>query len=353
MQASAIRQITSLLIVFFMATAIACWLSRLAHAQNHDSAPRIIALGDMHGDFQVYEKLMQVAELMDLNGDWIGGDTVFVQTGDIPDRGPSTRRIIESLQRLEAQAPKSGGKVIALVGNHEAMNVVRNLRYVHPGEFAAFADEYSVRRRAREFLANWKTIAKEARGRDQDISPQSLVEQWLDETPLGKVEHERAWSPDGDFGAWVGRNKLVAKVDSYLFAHGGFSLEYSTRSLDDINEAGRAALARQDWSKDSILRDNLGPLWYRGNVRGRGDEEGFSRAVELEQILDTYGASHVIIGHTRNEAGIRSSLGGRLIQIDTGASVFYGGVPSYLRIENGQLFAHTFDAVVPLSSSGR
>lgn len=311
-----------------------------AVAFGGSALPTIIAIGDMHGDYEVYEGLMLASGLMDTDGNWAGGDTIFVQTGDIPDRGPSTRKIIENLQRLEAQALESGGRVIPMVGNHEAMNFVRDLRYVHPGEFAAFADAQSEETRDAYYLLHREEIEAEARQGTRDISSEDIRAQWDEETPLGKVEHEAAWSAEGKFGAWVSNNLLVAKVGPYLFAHGGFSQEFSVISLDDMNKAGQAALLAQDWSLDSIIRHRLGPLWYRGNVRGREDVPGFSRKKELRRVLDAYSATHVIIGHTRSEKGIRVTLDGRLLQIDTGASAYYGGVPSFLRIENGEFFAH-------------
>lgn len=42
--------------------------------------------------------------------------------------------------QLEKEAAKAGGAVHALIGNHEFMNVVGDLRYVSDGELAAFAD---------------------------------------------------------------------------------------------------------------------------------------------------------------------------------------------------------------------
>lgn len=316
------------------------WGAASVIAEKEKALPTIIAIGDMHGDYQAYERLTTAAGLMDSNGNWIGGDTIFVQTGDIPDRGPDTRKIIESLQRLEAQAPESGGRVVAMVGNHEAMNMVRDLRYVHPGEFAAFADESSEAERDAYYLSHREEIETKARNKTPEITDEKIRADWTENTPLGKIEHEAAWSPSGRFGSWVANNLLVAKVGPYLFAHGGFSQEFSMRSIADMNMSGRTALLQQNWSRDSILRHDLGPLWYRGNVRGRDDVPGFSRETELQTVLTAYNASHVIIGHTRSEDGIRVTLNGRLFQIDTGASAHYGGVQSFLRIEGGAFFAH-------------
>lgn len=325
----------------FRLLSVVLWLwASMASADDGAELPVIIAIGDIHGDYQVYEELLLASGLMDEDGNWAAGETIFVQTGDIPDRGPDTRKIIESIRRLQAQAPAAGGLVIPLVGNHEAMNVVRDLRYVHPGEYAAFADENSEATRDAYYLEHREEIEERAKRRAPEISAEDIRAQWNEETPLGKIEHGVAWSPDGEIGAWVADNLLVVKVGSYLFAHGGFSQEFSVVSLQDINIAGRKALLEQDWRRTSILRHRLGPLWYRGNVRGREDVPGFSRKKELRQVLDAYDATHVIIGHTRNEKGIRMSLDGRLFQIDTGASAHYGGVPSFLRIEDGEFYGH-------------
>lgn len=328
-----------------------CSLTACVHSpiENEAKLPVIIAIGDMHGDYQAYESLMLSAGLMNAKGDWSGGNIIFVQTGDIPDRGPDTLRIIHSLQKLEKQAPRSGGEVIPLVGNHEAMNMVGNLKYTHPGEYAAFANENSEDIREHEYFDQKNKIETRYRNKNPELSFDAIREKWNERNPLGKIEHQSAWAPKGDVGVWVSENQIVAKVQGYLFAHGGFSQEYTAYTLEGINAAGTEALLAQNWGKDSILRDSLGPLWYRGNVRGRGDKSPVSQQDEIIKVLETYEATHVIVGHTRNEEGIRMSLGGRLIQIDTGASAHYGGVPSYLRIENGEIFAHTLESVTKLN----
>ena len=71
---------------------------------------------------------------------WIGGTTVLMQTGDIFDRGPKVREALDLLMRLEEEARRAGGRVEALLGNHEVMNLLHEFRDVSPASYAAFAD---------------------------------------------------------------------------------------------------------------------------------------------------------------------------------------------------------------------
>ena len=104
---------------------------------------RIVAVGDLHGDYDAWEAIARGAGLVDAKGRWTGGKTTLVQLGDVPDRGPDSLKIIHQLMKLQREASRSGGKVIAMVGNHEAMNMTGDLRYVHPGEYRAFTGSQS------------------------------------------------------------------------------------------------------------------------------------------------------------------------------------------------------------------
>lgn len=46
----------------------------------------IVAIGDLHGDKPNALKVLQLANVVDADGNWSGGVDVFVQTGDIIDR---------------------------------------------------------------------------------------------------------------------------------------------------------------------------------------------------------------------------------------------------------------------------
>jgi len=119
---------------------------------------RIVAVGDLHGDYGAWLDIARNAGLIDAHGRWAGGKTTLVQLGDIVDREPNSLQIIRSLQQLQKEAPHAGGKVVVLLGNHEAMNLLGDYRYTTPGEFAAFADKDSAERRDRVYDVNQARI---------------------------------------------------------------------------------------------------------------------------------------------------------------------------------------------------
>lgn len=55
-----------------------------------DSKPsfhrKIVAVGDLHGDLPNALRVLQMAHVVDADGDWSGEIDIFVQTGDIIDR---------------------------------------------------------------------------------------------------------------------------------------------------------------------------------------------------------------------------------------------------------------------------
>ena len=125
-------------------TAIATLAAGTAPAKEEwQGIKKIVAVGDVHGDYGQFVALLRSAGLIDEDDHWIGGETHLVQTGDVPDRGPDTRKIMDLLMRLEDEAKKAKGYVHALIGNHEAMNVYGQLNYVHSDEWAAFVAEQS------------------------------------------------------------------------------------------------------------------------------------------------------------------------------------------------------------------
>lgn len=344
-----------------MLAAALLWLGALAGpvAAFPQGPARIVAIGDLHGDHDAWRAIAQGAGLIDGSGRWTGGSTLLVQTGDITDRGDDSLKIIRDLQRLQREAQRAGGKVVVLVGNHEAMNMTGDLRYVAPGEYRAFADAGSAERRDRLYEAGRVRIEAAYRAKNPSLSAKAIRADWIKQTPLGMIEHRAAWAPGGELGRWTMANDAVALIGGTLFVHGGVSPKYAALGVAEINRRVRASLAAQDEAKSAIINDPLGPLWYRGLVsRSLQPVEpppppppaGAAPVAppppvptveqELGAVLKALGANRMVVGHTPILAGISIRHGGRLAAIDTGASRHYGGTLSWLEIRGDRLVPH-------------
>jgi len=348
-----VKQAVLALIRRLLGTALLLAAVLIAFPAAAQTPPRIVAVGDLHGDYQAWTEIARAAGLIDADGHWSGGGATLVQLGDVTDRGPDSLKIVRSLQQLAAQAPVVGGRVVVMLGNHEAMNLVGDLRYVAPGEFAAFAGRQSVARRERVYAQERRKLEAAARSLGRSALPSQVRDQWLARTPLGWVEHRAAWAPSGEIGQWAARNPAVLKIGDTLFAHGGISAEYARFSLDAINRRAAAAMKSADDSDTSILNDPLGPLWYRGLVMRDPDAQGRrggsprSMDAELREVLSAYGAQRMVIGHTPTLTGVGITNEGRLIRIDTGISRHYGGPLSWIEIIGSKVTAHSFKRTGP------
>jgi len=244
---------------------------RQLDAYRWQGVDRIVAIGDLHGDYGHYLAVLQAAGVVDRRGRWIAGDTHLVQTGDIPDRGPDTRRIIAHMAALARQARKRGGRVHNLLGNHEAMNVYGDLRYVDPGEYRAFADQRSAALRDRYYEASMDALAESDPARHAAL-PADFREQWDREHPLGWVEHRSAWDPrwdpEGELYRWTLRTQVAIQLNDLVFVHGGIGSAYCGNSLESLTAMARAALRASDPATPGILQDEARPP-RRSRCRGR------------------------------------------------------------------------------------
>jgi hypothetical protein len=317
---------------------------------------RIVAVGDLHGDFAAWRDIARAARLVDGKGSWIGGDTALVQTGDVVDRGTDSLKILLDLMRLQREALRAHGQVIALVGNHEAMNLTGDLRYVSAKDYAAFADSRSAQRREDAYAANKEAIEAAYRQRAPQMTGDAIKQAWIEATPLGVLEHQAAWRPDGNIGRWIVGNPAVVLLDGNLFVHGGISPAYTRLTIAEINRQIGAALTAQSTADHAILDDPLGPLWYRGladeaaaqSTDASGAPASTASAgppieTQLENLLSAYGAKRIVIGHTPILSGIAVLYGGRLIRIDTGISAVYNGKVTYLEILDGTPIPHVVE----------
>ncbi|MBZ5585597.1 MAG: metallophosphoesterase [Acidobacteriia bacterium] len=289
---------------------------------------RVVAVGDVHGDYAQFAAVLREAGILDRKDKWAGGKSHFVQTGDLVDRGPDSRKVMDLMIALEKQSAKAGGRVHALIGNHEAMNVYGDQRYTDPGEYAAFHNEKS--EAVRDYF--WQQYA-ELMKKDPAAAPldEAARKKWDAGHPLGFFEHRIAFLPDGAYGKWVRGHNAAVKINDTLFVHGGISPAYAAMSLTAINEQVRKELDGAVPPPEAMILSDDGPLWYRG--LSEGDEQALRAHVDA--VLTNFGVKRIVAGHTVMKGGVAMRFEGRVIVIDTGLSKAYGGTPSALILEAG------------------
>ncbi len=291
---------------------------------------RVIAIGDLHGDYQQYFKVMQAAGLINSKGKWIGGETHLVQTGDITDRGADSRKIIDHLSKLLKQAKRKGGYIHMLIGNHEAMNVSGDLRYVDPGEYAAFANSKSPRLQELQ----WQQQLKWLQSNDEEafalLDLSAERDKWEKKTPLGWVEHRQAWAIGGKYGKWVQNNPVAIRINDTIYLHGGISSKFCNYSLRSLSELMHEGLSNYAADVPTIVDDPLGPTWYRGLARE--DETGVYSQT-LDNVLNRYQVKRIVVGHTPTGGIVWPRFDQRVIVNDTGIAKHYGGHIAILELQ--------------------
>jgi Calcineurin-like phosphoesterase len=288
-----------------------------------DKVERIVAVGDVHGAYNEFVEILKTAGILDARDRWAAGRTHFVQTGDLVDRGPDSRKALDLLQRLERDASRAGGRVHALIGNHEAMWMLGDLRYVSAGEYAAFTtkDSESLRRQVIETL------------------PEEQREALFKNTPLGMIELVRAFGPKGQYGEVLRKRNAVVRINGLIFMHGGISPAIASMRCAEINATVRKDLAGGAPPADMAPAQMLttredGPLWYRG----LSTEPAETFAPQLDAILTAQQARGFVIGHSVSATGsIQTRFDGKVIMIDTAMLPGYApkGRASALEIRGG------------------
>lgn len=362
-----------LLPAFFLA-ALVSFSPAGADDWRFDDVDRIVAISDVHGDYDAMVSTLRNAGVLNDELAWSAGDDHLVITGDLLDRGPDSRKVMDLVRALEPLAAADGGAVHLLLGNHEVMNLVGDLRYVSAAEYAAFAED--------------ELPAERERWYRHHLEQQTLVmdaaadrEAWEDRHPPGFFGHRRAFRSDGEYGKWLLQKPLIVVINGTAFVHGGLSPNLADLGLDGVNaklknelveyvrqvellidaalldpaenfhrhaavlEALPASSSRPasvNAAIESVIELNTSdihapdsPLWYRGNV-------GCGALIETDKIapaLAALAATRVVIGHTPTlTRQVLSRLGGRVVEIDTGMlEAYYEGSGNALSIVGDSL----------------
>ncbi len=323
-----------------------------------NSVDKIIAVGDIHGDYDNFVKILKRAAIVDESLHWIAGKTHFVQTGDVLDRGDYARDALDLIRRLEEEAVNAGGKVHFLMGNHEEMNITgivfRQPGYVSPKQFASFLPEKFRMKKEKEFREEFENSSHKETNSDPNALDAFLEKKWGKLIENRDIRRLYVNTFNDEYGRWILEHNAVIKIGDIIFCHGGVSERLSTWPLQEINDTLREEMnvyrlaykrSREPRIKREILYRHDSPTWNRDIAT----KEEKSYHLIIDKILNNLNAKFMIIAHTpigspvipenqMDEEKLRTRFNQRIWIIDTGISDYYNGIMSYLRIENKKFY---------------
>ena len=373
-----------------------------SYAASPPSPASITAVADVHGAFDELVGILEHDGLIDAQHHWAGGNTTLVQTGDMIDRGPKPREVLDLLMSLQKEAPKQGGRVVVLLGNHEVMNIMGDLRYVTAENYASYAGKNSEKLQHAAFrqYLDWRKEHKALLASMPQTFPEASEAEWMASHPAGFIEQRQAFSPDGKYGKWLRERPAVAELGHIIFLHGGIDPGLASMSLEDMDRHVHQELGAFDRTKDLLAAQRLilpfftlqevtavvqaevaarqnAPSSHPPSPASREEKlpehtqmellkdflqygqwlgvasngplwfRGYDQwsdeqvAANLPTILAAYRATGIVVGHTPQRDGrIRSRLDGKLFLIDTGmlSSYYPQGKASTLEIRDGTNF---------------
>ena len=287
---------------------------------------RLVAIGDLHGDFLALVKAFKLAGVLADDGAWCGGSTVVVQVGDVLDRGDDELACVRKLKQLAKQARAQGGDVIVMNGNHEIMNVMGDFRYATPGAFEE-CRRYAEKKRARAAARGELDASDDARDEDDEMA--------------GVRARQALFRPGGEFARWFAKNPTVLVVDGTVFAHAGVDASHAEYGFDRINREVMEWMQGKTKMPPKQVLESDGVVWtrdYGGKDAGNpaGNDAKFCR--RLEEALEAADAKRLVVGHTPQTTGVNSGCKGTVWRVDVGASRgIYGGTVQVLEIVNGRV----------------
>jgi len=263
---------------------------------------KIFAIGDVHGEYDSLVKLLVNNSIVDENLNWIFGNGHIVFIGDLVDRGERVTDVLWLVYQLAEQAELSGGMVHTIMGNHEAIILNSDNRYIH--------EKYQILTRGNR------------------ISYSDLFT-------------KNVWP-----GVMLRNFRAGVVIDSILFVHAGISYQLAQKNIPLVR---MNQLLEKLYNPDipfqvdpdvfinelNHIFSEYGLLWYRGYLM-QTPTIPKTTLNEINYVLKTFGAKYMIIGHTEVDS-ITPLYEGRLFPINVPFSR-RGIIPQALLIDENRKF---------------
>ena len=291
----------------------------------YPNSNKIVAIGDIHGDFAALFQLLIGIKIINKQGLWIAGNTTVVQTGDIVD---DTRYSFEKnkhvnnfkhlpqdelyiyafLADLNLQAKAVGGKVLLCMGNHEYTHLIIEMT-------------------------------------KEDFYTQPSTIEWYNQ--FGLDTRLRIFKPGGILAKKLACIlNLAVVIGDWIFCHGGINCSciYSRADLEDINRKmtmymrdGLSEIPYEErldykhrfYNNEFIFMDRR----YSINEIEEDDSDTCKEFIEIKKILEMPNAK-IVVGHTIQHIP-NSICNNSVFRIDTAMSRAFGKKKN----ENDRLYA--------------
>jgi hypothetical protein len=275
-------------------------VSGCAPATAQSARPnRVVAIGDLHADINAARAAFRLAGAINANGDWIGGSLTVVQLGDMIGRSDDERQVLDFIFDLQRKATQAGGRLHALIGNHEVMGGRVDNQAVGRNPFPAYENMPGLRR----------------------DDPRLAI------LPPAHRARGAALMAGGPYARRIAAFPVVLKLGDTVFVHGGVAPRWAKYGIDRINREVSEWLLGKTPEPDSSLGVDSGDrvMWTRQfSVNGADCDE-------LAESLRLLRAKRMIVAHTVHPE-ITPRCNEQVWAIDVGMSRYYGGTPQVLEI---------------------
>lgn len=246
-------------------------------------------VSDLHGYPDALLRLLREQRLVDGQGRWSAAHRTLWLLGDYVDHGPDGVGVIDLVMQLEEEAAGAGGRVIALLGNHDLLLLAakRFAEEPHPG--------------GGTYLSNWR----ESHGQQRDLEALSSAR-----------------------AGWLSRLPLIARQEDTVLVHADSSFygDHGT-TVEAIDNRLRGIVQGDDRCAWETLLSGIDR--HRAYMGPDGEER-------VARFLELLGARQLVHGHTpiakitkQPPAAVRAPYryaGGTCLNIDGGIYLGGGGI---------------------------
>lgn len=307
----------------------------------------IIAIGDIHGDIQLMIDTLTIGEVIektdkeninaiqinrkDINEsieyyEWIGKNTIVVQVGDQIDRCRPTDKKFSNCKEqnvtyddeasdieillfftnlhIKASAVGDGSAVYSLLGNHELMNIIGDIRYVSYKNLEQL------------------DVNDDEENKDQDINKEVIDvtnEDYTNNISNFIKRRKNIFRREGILAKFIACTRYsILIVNGYLFVHGGVLGSYinQTYNLQDLNNKIKDFIMNKKDKKTEKEITNFifnadSPFYTRklGNIK---KNTSLNDCTDVQNIINSFkniniNLKGIIVGHTPHLDGINGT----------------------------------------------